>query len=147
MFQSNLILTNNILYKEVVMGKKILVVDDDPSIVKLIKTRLEANNYQVIIAEDGEECVKKILSDKPDLIILDILMPRADGYDVLIGIKEIRAIAGGIPTIPVIVLTALSDPRVKDMIEKEEISDYIVKPFNAEDLLLRVRKALDKERD
>ena len=125
------------------MGKKILVVDDDPNIVKLIKTRLEANNYQVIIAEDGEECVKKILSDKPDLIILDILMPRADGYDVLIGIKEIRAIAGGMPAIPVIVLTALSDPRVRDMIEKEEIKDYIVKPFNAEDLLAKVKKALE----
>lgn len=124
------------------MAKKILVVDDDPNILKLVKTRLEAHNYEVISASDGEECMQKVLSDKPDLIILDILMPKADGYDVLIGIKEIKALTGKIPFIPVIVLTALSDSRVRSMIEKEEIKDYIVKPFNAEDLLNKVKQAL-----
>lgn len=124
------------------MAKKILIVDDDPNILKLVKTRLEAHNYEVIAASDGEECMQKVLSDKPDLIILDILMPKADGYDVLVGIKEIRALTGKIPIIPVIVLTALSDPRVRGMIEKEEIKDYIVKPFNAEDLLNKVKQAL-----
>lgn len=124
------------------MAKKILVVDDDPNIVKLVKSRLEANKYEVIIAYDGEECMQKILSDKPDLIILDILMPKADGYDVLIGIKEFKALNGKIPGVPVIVLTALSDPRVKGMIEKEEIKDYIIKPFESEDLLAKVKKAI-----
>lgn len=124
------------------MAKKILIVDDDPNILKLVKTRLEAHNYEVIAASDGEECMQKVLSDKPDLIILDILMPKADGYDVLVGIKEIKALTGKIPVIPVIVLTALSDPRVRGMIEKEEIKDYIVKPFNAEDLLNKVKQAL-----
>jgi DNA-binding response OmpR family regulator len=124
------------------VAKKILVVDDDPNILKLVKTRLEAHNYEVIAASDGEECMQKVLSDKPDLIILDILMPKADGYDVLVGMKEIKALTGKIPVIPVIVLTALSDPRVRGMIEKEEIKDYIVKPFNAEDLLNKVRQAL-----
>ncbi len=121
--------------------KKILVVDDDPNIVKLIKTRLEANNYEVITAEDGEECMQKLSTDKPDLIILDILMPKADGYNVLIGMKEIKALTGEIPIVPVIVLTALSDPRVKNMIEQEEIKDYIVKPFNSEELLAKIKKA------
>lgn len=124
------------------MAKKILVVDDDRNIVKLIKSRLEANKYEVITAYDGEECMQKILSDKPDLIILDILMPKADGYDVLIGIKEFKALSGKIPLLPIIVLTALSDPRVKDMIEKEEVKDYMVKPFASEDLLAKVRKAI-----
>lgn len=124
------------------MAKKILIVDDDPNILKLVKTRLEAHNYEVIAASDGEECMQKVLSDKPDLIILDILMPKADGYDVLVGMKEIKALTGKIPVIPVIVLTALSDPRVRGMIEKEEIKDYIVKPFNAEDLLSKVKRAL-----
>lgn len=124
------------------MAKKILIVDDDPNILKLVKTRLEAHNYEVIAASDGEECMQKVLSDKPDLIILDILMPKADGYDVLVGMKEIKALTGKIPVIPVIVLTALSDPRVRGMIEKEEIKDYIVKPFNAEDLLNKVKQAL-----
>ena len=122
--------------------KKILVVDDDPNIVKLIKARLEANNYAVITAEDGEECMQKLSSEKPNLILLDILMPKADGYNVLIGMKEIKALTGEIPIVPVIVLTALSDPRVKNMIEKEEIKDYIVKPFEAEELLAKIKKAL-----
>ena len=122
--------------------KKILVVDDDPNIVKLIKTRLEANNYEVITAEDGEECMQKLSSEKPDLIILDILMPKADGYNVLIGMKEFKALTGEIPIVPVIVLTALSDPRVKNMIEKEEIRDYIVKQFNAQELITKIKMAL-----
>ncbi len=124
------------------MGKKILVVDDDPHIVSLIKTRFEANNYAVITANDGEECIEKILSDKPDLVILDIMMPKVDGYNVLVGIKEIKAITGELPEIPVIVLTAVADPRVREMVEKEQIVDYIIKPFDSADLLAKVKKAL-----
>lgn len=124
------------------MGKKILVVDDDPHIVSLIKTRFEANNYAVITATDGEECIEKILSDKPDLVILDIMMPKVDGYNVLVGIKEIKAITGELPEIPVIVLTAVADPRVREMVEKEQIVDYIIKPFDSADLLAKVKKAL-----
>ncbi len=124
------------------MGKKILVVDDDPHIVSLIKSRFEANRYEVITANDGEECIEKILSDKPDLIILDIMMPKVDGYNVLVGIKEIKAITGELPEIPVIVLTAVADPRVREMVEKEQIVDYIIKPFDSADLLAKVKKAL-----
>lgn len=122
--------------------KKILVVDDDPNIVKLLKARLEAHNYEIITAQDGEECIQKVASEKPDLVLLDIMMPKADGYNVLIGMKEIKELTGEIPTVPVIVLTALSDPRVKSMIEKEEIKDYIVKPFNSADLLAKIKKVL-----
>lgn len=124
------------------MGKKILVVDDDPHIVSLIKSRFEANHYEVITANDGEECIEKILSDKPDLVILDIMMPKVDGYNVLVGIKEIKAITGELPEIPVIVLTAVADPRVREMVEKEQIADYIIKPFDSADLLAKVKKAL-----
>lgn len=127
------------------MAKKILVVDDDRNIVKLIKLRLEKNNYEVIAAYDGAECMEKVLSDKPDLIILDILMPKADGYDVLVGLKEFKALTGKIPLVPVIVFSALNDPRVKELIEKEEIKDYIVKPFEPEALLAKVRKVLGEE--
>lgn len=124
------------------MPKRILVVDDDPHIVSLIKTRFEANNYEVITANDGEECIKKILADKPDLVILDIMMPKVDGYNVLVGIKEIKAITGELPEIPVIVLTAVADPRVREMVEREQIVDYIIKPFTSADLLAKVKKAL-----
>ena len=124
------------------MPKKILVVDDDPHIVSLIKNRFEANSYEVLTANDGEECIKKILSDKPDLVILDIMMPKVDGYNVLVGIKEIRAITGELPEIPIIVLTAVADPRVREMVEKEQIIDYMIKPFDSADLLAKVKKAL-----
>ena len=124
------------------MPKKILVVDDDPHIVSLIKNRFEANSYEVITANDGEECIEKILSDKPDLVILDIMMPKVDGYNVLVGIKEIKAITGELPDIPIIVLTAVADPRVREMVEKEQIIDYMIKPFDSADLLSTVKKAL-----
>ncbi len=124
------------------MPKKILVVDDDPNIVKLIKLRLEANEYLVSTAGDGEECVAKALSEKPDLILLDLMMPKSDGYSALTGLKEIKAMSGEIPDIPVIILTALGDARVKELLRKEHIEDYVLKPFNAQELLVKVKKAL-----
>lgn len=124
------------------MAKKILVVDDDPNIVKLIKLRLEANNYQITTAHDGEECVAKVLSERPDLILLDIMMPRSDGYSALIGLKEMKAVSEDLPDIPVIILTAVADPRIRDLVKKEQIKDFIVKPFSAEDLLAKVKKAI-----
>lgn len=124
------------------MPKKILLADDDPNIVKLVKLRLEANGYAVVTASDGEECMAKVLSEKPQLILLDLMMPKVDGYAVLAGLKEINGLQEGIPDIPVIVLTAMGDSRVKNLLQKEHIADYILKPFNSQDLLAKVRKAL-----
>lgn len=124
------------------MPKKILLADDDPNIVKLVKLRLEANGYAVVTASDGEECMAKVLSEKPQLILLDLMMPKVDGYAVLAGLKEINGLQEGIPDIPVIVLTAMGDSRVKNLVQKEHIADYILKPFNSQDLVAKVRKAL-----
>jgi len=119
---------------------KILVADDEPHIVMLIKARLEANNYQVITANDGEECLKKLAAEKPDLILLDLMMPKMDGYSVLIAIKEMRVITGELPQIPVVVLTARADAKVKDLVEKEQIQAYLIKPFEAKVLLETIEK-------
>lgn len=127
------------------MPKKILVVDDDPNIVKLIKLRLEASHYQITTAYDGEECIARVLSEKPDLILLDIMMPKSDGYSALIGLKEMKAASEDVPDIPVIILTAVGDTRIRDLVKKEQIKDYIVKPFSAEDLLAKVKKALGQQ--
>lgn len=127
------------------MPKKILVVDDDPNIVKLIKLRLEASHYQIATAYDGEECLARVLSEKPDLILLDIMMPKSDGYSALIGLKEMKALSEDVPDIPVIILTAVGDTRIRDLVKKEQIKDYIVKPFSAEDLLVKVKKALGQQ--
>ena len=124
------------------MPKKILLADDDPNILKLVKLRLEANGYEVVTASDGEECMAKVFSEKPQLILLDLMMPKVDGYAVLVGLKEMHGLQEEIPDIPVIVLTAMGDSRVKDLVQKEHIADYVLKPFNSQDLLAKVKKAL-----
>ena len=64
------------------MAKKILIVDDEPNIVKMLESRLKANGYEVVTARDGQEAIEKVASDSPDLIILDLMLPKIDGYGV-----------------------------------------------------------------
>ncbi len=126
------------------MAKKILVVDDEPHILKLIKSRLEAHNYQVITAIDGTDCLQKLLLEKPDLILLDVMMPHLDGYSTLIAIKEMKQMNEGVPDVPVIMLTARGEPKVRELIEKEEIKGYIIKPFDAQLLLKTIEEVIGK---
>lgn len=116
--------------------KKILVIDDEPELVKMVKMRLEANNYEVITALDGQEGLEKTRSEKPDLILLDILMPNKDGYTF---VKEVK-VDESIKHIPIIVLTA--KPGMKDLFGIEGIKDYIVKPFEDKELLEKIKKRL-----
>src|SRR5512136_607325 len=123
---------------------KILVVDDEPHIVMLIKSRLIANNYEVITANDGQECLKKLVSEKPDLLILDIMMPKMDGYSVLVAIKEMREMTQDMPEIPVIILTARVEGRIKELVEQEQIQAYLVKPFDSKELLKTIETFKDR---
>jgi CheY-like chemotaxis protein len=123
---------------------KILVVDDEPHIVMLIRSRLMANNYEVITANDGQECLKKLVSEKPDLLILDIMMPKMDGYSVLVAIKEMREMTGDMPEIPVVILTARVEARIKELVEQEQIQAYLVKPFDSKELLKTIETVKDK---
>jgi len=116
--------------------KKILVVDDEPNVVKVVASRLEANGYEVITANDGEEGLVKLKSEGADLIILDVMMPKMDGYTF---VKKIRA-DDSISKVPVIILTAKE--KMKDLFEIEGIKDYIIKPFEAKELLEKVNKYL-----
>lgn len=127
------------------MIKKILVVDDEPNIVKAIKLRLELNHYQVVTAIDGEECLRKLMSEKPDLIILDVMMPKMTGYEVLVAMKQEWAILGGVSKIPsVIIITGLIDEKVRGLIEKEEIQAYLLKPIETKELLEAIEKVSEK---
>jgi len=117
-------------------GKKILIVDDDPEMIELVKTRLEANAYEVVTAADGLEALEKVDKENPDLIILDIKMAKVDGYTTLHRLKDKEKGK----SIPVIILTGYD--KMKDLFELEGVSDYIVKPFDDQDFLLRVAKAL-----
>jgi CheY-like chemotaxis protein len=115
---------------------KVLIVDDEPDFALLLKKRLEANGYAVTSAANGDEGLEKIKTDKPDLIILDILMPQKDGYTML---QEMKADIS-ISRIPVIIVTA--KPYMKDLFAIEGIRDYLTKPVDDEDLLLRIKMAL-----
>ena len=119
------------------MGKKILIVDDEPDFVGLLKVRLERNGYEVMEAGDGEEGLKKCEEGKPDLVLLDIMMPKKDGYTMLRDLKANNVLKA----IPVIAVTA--KPGVKELLEVEGVSDFIVKPFEDEDLLVRIKRALE----
>ena len=121
--------------------KKILIVDDEPEFVNLVRLRLEANGYEVIDASNGEEGLKKAEEERPDIILLDIMMPKKDGYTLMreLKYKEITK------SIPIIALTG--KPKMKDLFEIEGIKDYIVKPFEDEDLLLRIKRALTPGRE
>ncbi|MFC1593785.1 response regulator [Candidatus Omnitrophota bacterium] len=123
------------------MGKKILIVDDDVNLIKMMKPRLEANNFEVVTAHDGEEGLSKLESEKPDLLILDIVMPKVDGYTFLKEMKsrQMKAVEP-IQPIPVIVLTG--QEKMQDLFEIEGIKEYVVKPFEGSALLEKIKKHL-----
>ena len=123
--------------------KEILVVDDDPDIVELLKNRLEANHYSVISASDGQEGIKKAQEYKPDLIIMDILMPQMQGGDAVRLLKADRATKD----IPVIFLTVVSsthphEDEVKGINVQGEFFTALPKPLKPEELLFEIRKLI-----
>ena len=120
------------------VNKKILVVDDEQQLALAVKIRLQSVGYQVVTAGDGRQGLEIIEREKPDLILLDVLMPVMDGYSCLRVINT----KYGRGTIPVIVLTARD--RMKDLFELEGIEDYVIKPFDHEDLLTRIDRAFKR---
>jgi len=115
--------------------KKILVVDDEPQIRKLLRARLEYHNYAVIEGEDGEEALKLLREEKPDLLILDVGMPKMDGYEVCRAIRKEE----GISLIPIIVLTARSAGNDKMDSLNAGANTFIIKPFDPELLIFKVK--------
>jgi DNA-binding response OmpR family regulator len=125
------------------MPKKILVVDDDPKVVLLLESRLKANKYEVIGAYDGKSCLKKAIQEKPDLILLDILMPGLNGFEVS---KQLKNDART-QEIPVIMLTALAQEKDLSKGLEAGAACFITKPFSSEDLIYEIKQALQKEKD
>lgn len=101
--------------------KKILVVDDEVDFSELMKLRLEANDYDVIVLNNGEEAVERVKKDKPDAVLLDIMMPGIDGITVL---KEIRSLDA---KLPVFMITAFSNEERIKQAGKLNASGFIVK--------------------
>ena len=115
--------------------QRILVVDDEASIRRILETRLKMAGYNVVTAEDGEEAVELFNKTNPDIVILDVMMPKMDGYGVT---REIRRVSD----IPIIILTALGD--VSERITGLELGadDYVIKPFSPKELEARVKAVL-----
>lgn len=120
------------------MSEKILVVDDDPSILELIKINLEIQGYKVITAEDAIKGIALNNQETPDLIVLDIMLPKMDGYTAC---QQIRADKKS-KNVPILMLTAMS--RVDDKIAGFDAGtdDYLTKPFEIGELIARVRALL-----
>ena len=122
--------------------KKILSADDDPVVQQFVSAILNENGYEVSTATDGEQAVAQAKAVLPDLMILDLIMPYRDGYEVLRLLRE----APETRAIPVIILSAKS--KEEDIIRGLEggADDFIIKPFNALELVARVRKVLSRPR-
>lgn len=118
--------------------KKILVADDNPDIVELLSSRLEAYGFDVVSADSGVNTLLKTIEEKPDLIILDIKMPSGTGIGVYENIRRQKQIAD----IPVIFITAYASPEIETQVRHLGAEDFISKPFDADELLEKVRKVL-----
>ena len=117
------------------MSAKILIVDDEPAIVNMLTYNLKRANYEVLIARDGEEALAQARREQPDLLILDLMLPRLDGLEVCRALRRER-------DLPIIMLTA-RDAEVDRVVGLElGADDYVIKPFSVRELLARVKNVL-----
>src|ERR1700756_2034956 len=121
---------------EVGSPAKILVVEDEPNMVVGLRDNFEFEGYQVITARDGVEGLEKAFEESPDLVVLDVMMPRMSGLEVC---KQLRAKRG---SIPIIMLTARGQEVDKVVGLELGADDYVTKPFSIRELLARVKAVL-----
>jgi two-component system alkaline phosphatase synthesis response regulator PhoP/two-component system response regulator VicR len=121
------------------MPKKILVVDDERQIVKLVEINLRKAGYEVVAAYDGVEALEKVESERPDMLVLDVMMPRMNGFDVL---KRLQA-NPATENIPVIMLTAKAQDADIFAGWQSGVSSYLTKPFNPRELLTFVQRIFE----
>ena len=130
------------------MIEKILVVDDDPDILDALIMILEAQGYQVVTARDGIEGLANLKAEKPDLLILDLLMPKMDGFAVCKELQDPRW--SKFKGTPILILTSVREEASRRRYELEtglefDVDDYVEKPISPDVLLERVGKLLKKK--
>ena len=133
--------------EEVIEGAKILVVDDDPAMLNATTIVLESRGYQVLTAQDGEEALAKVAEEKPDLLILDLLLPVMDGFEVIKRLDEQWGTSDS--RIPILILSAVKEDSSRRRYELETkvtlgVDDYVEKPISPPLLLQRVERLLTK---
>ncbi len=127
---------------------KILVVDDDPDILDALTMVLEAKGYQVVTAKDGVEGLANLKAEKPDLMILDLLMPKMDGFAVCKELQDPRW--SKFRDIPILILTSVREEASRRCYELEtglalDVDDYVEKPVSPDVFLVRVEKLIKKK--
>lgn len=120
------------------MAKRILIVDDEPQMVDMLKIRLEASGYEIITAYDGQEGLEKARKEKPDLMILDLMLPKMDGYKVCGLLKKDARFA----KIPIIIFTARAQQEDMALGEEMGANAYITKPFDSQVLLAKIAELI-----
>ncbi len=118
---------------------QIMVIDDDPDLLDMVKEALEIEGYSAIIADNGHDALEALKHDNPDLIILDIMMPGLNGYQVLSAIRMNS-------TIPIIVLTGIQEQYSASRSLDLGADDYVKKPFSINELLAHIRAKLRRVR-
>lgn len=116
-------------------GAKILVVDDEPSISEVVSLYLKQAGYQPTVISDGRQALERIKAEPPDLLILDVMLPGVDGYEIT---RQVRARS----TVPIILLTARKDEIDRILGLELGADDYVVKPFSPRELVSRVKAVL-----
>jgi DNA-binding response OmpR family regulator len=124
-----------VIEKENIMTKRVLIVDDEPRYLRLLEANLRTEGYEVVTAQDGQQAVDVFSGQPIDLVLLDIMMPRLDGFGATQRIREFSSV-------PIIILTAKGEEQ--DRVRGLDLGadDYLVKPFSATELLARVRAVL-----
>ena len=130
------------------MPHKILVVDDDPDILEAISMILESQDYQVVTAQDGIEALANLKAEKPDLMILDLLMPKMDGWAVCKELQDPRW--AKYRNIPILILTSVREEASRRRYELEtglelDVDDYVEKPVSPDILLERVGRLIKRK--
>ena len=121
------------------MAKKILIVDDEPDVLKLAVFRLKKAGYEILTAFDGQKALSLIRNEKPDLILLDLRLPILDGPEVCKQVKNNEELK----QIPIILFTATLDAAVAEKAKELGASDFILKPFDSEELLEKITSILE----
>ena len=130
-------------------GEKILIVDDDPDIRDVLSLVLKAQGYKVITARDGVECLEQLTEEKPNLLIIDLLMPKMDGFAVYKELQHARWAA--YKNMPILILTSVREEASRRRYELEtgqtlNVDSYFEKPISPETLVGTVKKILKQKR-
>jgi DNA-binding response OmpR family regulator len=122
------------------MAKRILVVDDEDDVTELLEFNLRRAGYDVVVEHDGEHAVSTALRERPDLVLLDVMLPQIDGF----GVCELLRKAKATEDVPIILLTAFGTESSRVIGLELGADDYVTKPFSPRELMLRVERLIER---